>query len=188
MSYDIAVSGQLCITSADIGFQMSDIDRSNVVPLCQTFILTGYTVPCVGTVVAWEFCYKFESIYGPVVFYPGIWRITGSDYELIQSNTVQYNQSMSTSNGSCQIVNLSTTDQFTAPTGSVVGLHSNIGAQLLLTYTDSSTTTYQLSGSQTYFRINENTDVLNYNIAIKLHLGKFIECMYTPYSITKYNT
>ena len=185
MSYDIAVSGQLCTRSYEVGFPISDINWSNVhvVPMCQTFILAGYIVPCTGTVVAWEFCYKFKSIYEPVVFYPGIWRKTGSGYELIQSNTVQYNQSMSTSTGSCHIVTLSKKDQFTAPAESVVGLHSNIGAQLLHTYTDSSTKTYQLSGSQTYVRIDENTDVINYNIAIRLRLGKFVECMYTPYSI-----
>ena len=121
--------------------------------------------------IAWEFChYRNNTQLEQAVFYPSIWSmIPGdhvTDYQLIQSNTIMYNQS----SGPCQRVNLSTTDRFTAPARSVVGLYSNVGAQLRLTNTDSSITTYKLSGSQSCVRITGNSNVVNYNIAIRLHL------------------
>ena len=85
-NYTIAVSGQECTDT--VGSLSHD---SNIVLQGQTFILTGYTVPCSGTVVAWEFCYR-TSI-GSVTFYPGIWRISetldgSTNYELFQSNSI----------------------------------------------------------------------------------------------------
>ena len=128
--------------------------------------------------VAWEFCYR-KIAATSVTFYPGIWRITGTmdgnntDYKLVQSNSVTYDVSVQTSgNDACQRVNLSTTDQFTAPAGSVVGLYSNINAQLLYTNTDSSITTYRFSGNQSSVSGPGNSNDVNYNIAIRLHLGK----------------
>ena len=116
-----------------------------------------------------------------MTFYPGIWRITGTrgsntDYALIQSNSVTYDSNIQTSGvDSCQRVNLSTTDQFTAPAGSVVGLYSNFGTQLLHTNTDSSITTYQFSGEQRSVTGNNNNNInVDYNIAIRVHLGKYI--------------
>ena len=147
---------------------------SDIFALDRTFILAGYTIPCNGTVVAWEFCYRISGLTS-VTFYPGIWRITrttgpNTDYELIQSNSVTYDSSIQTSgDDSCQRVNLSTTDQFIAPAGSVVGLYSNVGPQMLHTNTNISITTYQLSGNQS--SVTAGSDV-NYNIAIKIHLGK----------------
>ena len=159
---------------------------SNIVLQGQTFILAGYAVPCIGTVVAWEFCYRISV--GSVTFYPGIWRITGTsgnsgntDYELVQSNNITYDQSIQTSSiDSCQIFNLSTTDQFTAPAGSVVGLYSNVGTQLLHTNTDSSVTTYQFNGNQSSVSLtgNGNMNDVNYDIAIRVHLGKYREIQY----------
>ena len=151
---------------------------SNIVSQGQTFILAGYTVTCSGTVVAWEFCYRITGLTTSVTFYPGIWRITGTsglntDYELVQSNSVTYDSSIQTSGiDSCQRVNLSTTDQFTAPAGSVVGLYSNVGAQLLHTNTDSSITTYRFSGNLSSVSSAGNNDNVNYNIAMRVHLGK----------------
>ena len=151
---------------------------SNVVSCCQTFILAGYTVPCSGIVVAWEFCYRISNTL--VTFYPGIWRINGTrgintDYELVQSNSVTYDASILISAiDSCQRVNLSTTDQFTTPAGSVVGLYSNFGAQLLYTNTNSSIATYQFSRNQSNVTVAGNNEVVNYNIAIRVHLGKYI--------------
>ena len=151
---------------------------SNIVPQGQTFIFAGYTVPCSGTVVAWEFCYRTAGIL--VTFYPGVWRITGiiggnTDYELVQSNTITYDGSINTGGiDSCQRVNLSATDQFTAPTGSVVGLYSNLGPQLLRTNINSSITTYQFSGNQSSVSSAGNSNNVNYNIAIRVHLGKCI--------------
>ena len=117
-----------------------------------------------------------------MTFYPGIWRITGTsgdntDCTLVQSNTVTYDPSVhdpqdSTNIFLCQIFNLSDTDQFTAPAGSVVGLYSNVGAQLLHTNTDSSITTYQFSRNQSSVRAGNNDNV-NYSIAIRVHIGEY---------------
>ena len=152
--------------------------NSNIATQGQTFILAGYTVSCSRTVVAWEFCYRISDA-GLVTFYPGIWRVTeitgsNTDYELVQSNTITYNSSIQTSgDDSCQRVNLSTTDQFTAPEGSVVGLYSNVGAQLLHTNNpDSSITTYRFSGNQSSVNNAGNNDDVDYNIAIMVYLGK----------------
>jgi len=66
-------------------------------------------------VVAWEFCYKLSGATS-VTFYPDIWRITGTSgmnnkYELIQSNSITYDSTGSSSNiFPCQRVNLSETD------------------------------------------------------------------------------
>ena len=177
--YTIAVSGQECTDTVTVGSLSHD---NNIVTAGQTFILAGYTVPCSGTVVTWEFCYQISD--ATVTFYPGIWRITGTsgnsgntDYTLVQSNTVTYDQSVRDPQDphtvGCQIFNLSDTDQFIAPAGSVVGLYSNILTQLLrTTNTDRSITTYQFSGNQSSVRNNGNPDVY-YNIAIIMHLGKF---------------
>ena len=116
-----------------------------------------------------------------MTFYPGIWRITGTrgnnrDYALVQSNSITYDaiiQTNGTSNDQCQRVNLSVTDQFTAPAGSVVGLYSGIGPQLLHTNTDSSITNYQLNGNQSSVTVSPGATDVNYNIAIRLHFGKY---------------
>ena len=152
--------------------------HSNIVPFDQTFILAGYTVPCIETVVAWEFCYRRSG--GSVTFYPGIWRITGTrgsntDYALVQSNSITYDASIrtnGTSDDQCQRVNLSVTNQFTAPAGSVVGLYSGTQAQLLYTNTDSSITTYQFGGNKSSITINPSDTDVNYNIAVRIHFGK----------------
>ena len=169
--YIAAVSGQECTNT--VGSLSHD---SNIVAQGQTFILAGYTVPCSGTVVAWEFCYRRAA--ASVTFYPGIWRITGTtgsntDYALVQSNSITYDASIQTSgDDSCQRVNLSTTDQFTATAGSVVGLYSNLLPQLLHTNINSSITTYGFSGNQSNVNNAGNNGDVNYNIAIRIYLGK----------------
>ena len=175
----MAVSGQECTDTVTVGSLSHD--NNFVHPPDQTFILAGYTVPCSGAVVAWELCYQRNSATS-VTFYPGIWRITGTmsgntDYTLVQSNNVTYNQSVHdpqdpTNNFACQIFNFSNTDQFTAPVGSVVGLYSNVGPLLLHTNTDSSITTYQFSGNQSSVTITGDGNDVNYNIAIRVHLSK----------------
>ena len=157
---------------------------NNIVTQDQTFILAGYTVPCSGTVVAWEFCYQISSLTS-VTFYPGIWRITGTsgvatDYTLVQSNNVTYDQGVRDPQDPfiifpCQRFNLSNIDQFTAPVGSVMGLYSNVGTLLLRTdNTNSSITTYQFSGNQSSVSINGNNNDVNYKIAIRVHLGMYL--------------
>ena len=171
MLYTTAVRGQEC---ADTVGSLNH--GSNIVPSSKAIcILAGYIVPCNGAVVAWEFCYRVSNA-SSVTFFPGIWRITGTngrftDYTLVNLNDVTYNQSIQNSGEElCQRFNVTATDQFIAPAGSVVGLHSNNGgAQLLHTNTNSSITTYQ-------FDVNSNADndTVNYNIAIRVHIGKYM--------------
>ena len=174
--YTIVINGQECRDVLTVG---SLSHNNTIVPESRTYILAGYTVSCNRTVVAWEFCYRINNAM-PVTFYPSIWRITGTsgnssmniDYELIQSNSITYNPNTSASNiYPCQRVNLSETDQFTAPAGSVVGLYSGTFTQLLRTSTNSSITTYRVTGNQSSVRAG-NDDDINYNIAISVHLGK----------------
>ena len=168
--YTAAVNGHECTDT--VGSLSHD---SHIVTFQQTFLFIGYRVPCSGTVVAWEFCYRITGG-GNVTFYPGIWRITGrsgsnTNYTLFQSNSVTYDSSIQTSGvDSCQRVDLSTTDQFTAPEGSFVGLYSNYLTQLLRTNTNNSIKTYQYNGSLSSVNENAGLDV-NYTIAIKAYLG-----------------
>ena len=174
----IAVSSQECTDTVTVGSLSHD---NNIITADRTFILAEYAVPCSGTVVAWEFCYQIGSVQS-VTFYPGIWRITGTmsgnttEYTLVQSNTVTYDpRGTSANNFACQIFNLSDTDQFTAPAGSVVGLYSNVGTQLLRTNnTGSSITNYKFRGNQSSVRNNGSSNDVNYNISIRVHLGKIM--------------
>ena len=171
-----AVSGQECTDT--VGSLNHD---SNIVTVDQTFILAGYTVPCSRIVVAWEFCYRITG--ASVTFYPGIWRITrtsgngNKDYALVQSSSITYDASIQTngtSNDQCQRVNLSVTDQFTAQAGSVVGLYSGTGTILLRTNTDSSIKTHRFNGNRSSVSNAGNNDDVNYNIAIKVYLSKYV--------------
>ena len=165
-------------TAGSLSYSSSNIDKD------ETYILAGYTVPCSGTVVAWEFCYQ-KSVRTSATFYPGIWRITDqknngdTDYELIQSNTITFNPSGTSSNTHpCQKFTLSDREQFIAPSGSVIGLYSNEGdaqPQLLCTDDiDGSITTFEFKGNQS--RITkakpDDKDDVDYNIAIRVHLSK----------------
>ena len=168
------VISQEC-TDTDI---VGSLSHDNIIVIAgPTFILADHIVSCSGTVVAWEFCYQISNVIS-ATFYPGIWNITGTsggntDYALVQSNTVTYDPRGNATNlYPCQIFNLSDTDQFTALAGSIVGLYSNIGTQLLHTNTNSSITTYQISGNQSSAN-NASNNVVNYNIAIRVHLGKY---------------
>ena len=154
----------------------------NIVDADQTFILDDHAVPCSATVIAWEFCYRILNV-SSVTFYPGIWNITGAsggsiDYALVQSNTVTYDSTIrdpQDPNNNCQIFNLSDTDQFNAPAGSVVGLYSNTGtvrALLLRTNTDNLVTTYQFKENQSSIYTTGRREDVNYNIAIRVHLGQ----------------
>ena len=95
-----------------------------------------------------------------------------NDYELVQSSTVIFD-----SRGTpveyfpCRMFSLSDTDQIIVPAGSVVGLYSNVGTQLLRTDSNSLISTYQFSGNQSSVAA-DNDDDIDYNIAIRVHLGK----------------
>ena len=97
-------------------------------------------------------------------------------YELIQSNSITFDASIlinGTDDELCQTINLLVTDQFTAPAGSVVGLYSYLGAQLLHTNTDSSITTYGFVLNRSSVSNVGNDEDVDYNIAIRVHLGKY---------------
>ena len=137
-----------------------------------TYILAGYTVPCNGTVTAWEFCYKTSNT-ASVTFYPGIWRINETNnkrkninYFLVRSNNVTY----SPKTVECQTFNLSVSDQFIASAGSVIGLYVNKGAQLLLIKEDKSMATYEFKENQS--SVNADINPIKANISLKVHLGK----------------
>ena len=168
------------MTVGSLEYGNSNIDED------QTYILDGYTVPCNGIVVAWEFCYRISDA-SPVTFYPGIWRITYekndgykyTDYELIQHNIVTFNPNGTSSNSHrCQKFTLSEREQLIAPNGSVIGLYSNekdAQPQLLRTDDkDGSIVTFQYIGHRKKIfqaRPNDEHDV-DYNIAIRVHLSK----------------
>ena len=178
MLYTIAVDG----TRQDVVGSLRH-DRI-IITEDKTFILADYVIPCNGTVVAWEFCYQISRTQS-ATFYPDIWRITdvanngNTDYELVQSNDVTFDpRGTAVNNHPCKNFNLPDTEQFTAPAGSVIGLYSNTAAirpQLLITDNmNSSVTTYQFNGNRSEVnnaKPNKNKDV-NYNIAIRVHIGK----------------
>ena len=178
MYFNVAVRGQECADTVIVG---SLSHNDSIVFADQTFILANHTVPCDATVVAWEFCYQviLQSNATSAIFYPGIWRNTQTNrdnaYTLVQSNTVTYDpRGVATNLRPCGIFNLSDSDQFTAPAGSVIGLYSNVRTQLLHTKTDRSITTYRSSRNQSSVTIPDIMDA-NYNIAIKVHLGESIK-------------
>lgn len=178
-----AVSGQKCVdTVGSLAHNRIDV------PYNQTFIFTDhdYTIPCEGTVTAWEFCYKVQKIKVPVTFYPGVWMVDEAkngviSYSLVQSNIITFMPSQVHDNSnevSCQTFNLSLSDQFIASVGSVVGLYSNTRTaqvKLLRTYKASSCiTTYHSDGNQSFVQATTTDHDANvgYNIAIRVHLGK----------------
>ena len=167
-----SVSGQVCTAPDTVG----SLDHDGIIITAdQTFILAGYTVQCEGIVTTWEFCYQILGAES-VTFYPGIWEITETNsgrttYSLIQANTVTFDP-RGTESFSCQSYTLSLTEQFTAPSRSVVGLYSNLNVQLLQTNINRQITTYQMNGNQSRATVRNNRDDIDYNIAIRVHLGK----------------
>ena len=170
----IGVSSQKCADTLTAG----SLERNDnfIITPDQTFILANSTISCSATVVAWEFCYRTTGI-PSVTFYPGIWRITetssSNNYTLVQINDITFPPIADMGDNVCQRVNISESNQFIAPARSVVGLYSNMppSRALLLHSNDNSTlTTYQSGGNQS--RINNNNSIVNYNIAIRVHLGE----------------
>ena len=171
-TYTTAVNSQLCTDTVG-----SLSHNEKIASFGLTYIFPEYTVPCNGTAIAWEFCYQ-RSDASSVMLYPSIWKVTETDdqhasYELIQFNTVTYDQFFQTSDSiySCQRVDLAATDQFIAPAGSVLGLYS-IEAQLLRTINDTSITAYNIFGNQSSVTTSSGT-VINYNVSIRVHLRKY---------------
>ena len=172
-----AVSGQVCTAPETVGSLVHD---EMIITADQTYILTGYRVQCEGIVTTWEFCYQILGA-PSVTFYPGIWENngrSGSDtmYSLIQANTVTFDPN-GFSSFSCHNYTLPVTEQFTAPSGSVVGLYSNRGtARPLLLHSatnNNQITTYQVNGNQSSVSVRNRDDV-NYNIAIRVYFSKYL--------------
>ena len=164
-----------------------------------TFIFAEpkYKVKCEGIVVAWEFCYRLlnNTSIKPKTFYPSIWMPNETNnsihYTLIQSSPVTFTPALvgnTTNNVLCPRVNLSATDQFTAPAGSVVGLYSfrrRHKLELLRTDKDlSSITTYRLKGNHSSVQVTNDNDA-SYNIALRVHLGMPTVCIHIR-MFTKY--
>jgi len=129
-------------------------------------------------VIAWEFCYQIQRNV-KLTFYPGIWKATGDHiaYSLIQLNTVTFNHTDRSTNGShsCQNYTLQATDQFAVPSESVVGLYSNRGTTrplLLQTNKNDQSPTYRVHGNLSTITCTTDSEVVNYDIAIRVHLGK----------------
>ena len=144
-----------------------------------TYILAGYTVPCEGIVTRWEFCYQV-TVVPSVEIIPGIWQRTGNTYSLIQSNRIIFNPSVG-GTFSCQTYTVPMAQRFTAPSGSVVGLYAGLNVQLLRNTGNNGITTYQIVGNQNSVTISSAIDV-NYNIAIRVHLGKWVSGFVLLYS------
>ena len=130
--------------------------------------------------VAWEFCYQKANT-ASVTFYPGIWRINGTrginiNFELVQLSWVTYNSSVNhVAMYACHNFSLAETDQFTAPAGSVIGLYSNCGTQLLRTDTKlNGLRIYQFSGNQSDVWTAGNSNQFDYNVSIRVHLSKYL--------------
>ena len=148
-----------------------------------TFIFADqeYEVKCERIVVAWEFCYRVlnNTSTKPITFFPSIWmpNVTNSSihYTLIQSSPITFTPVQGRNTTLCPRVNLSTTDQFTAPTGSVVGLHSfrrRDELELLRTNrAQPSISTYRLNGNHSSVQVTNDSDVY-YNIALRAHFGR----------------
>jgi len=174
--YAIGVNGTGCIEPDIIG----SLDHNGIsVVEDQTYILTGYTVQCEGIVTTWEFCYQILNV-SSVTFYPSIWEreMLGKSgnyrYSLIHFNKVTFDPRVG-STFSCQNYTLPVTEQFTAPSGSVVGLYSNRERRPLLLRTNATNqhiTTYQFTSNQSSFVDNKSSQDANYNIAIRVYLGK----------------
>ena len=79
----------------------------------------------------------------------------------------------------CPRVNLSEADQFTAPAGSVVGLYSykrrNEPKILRTDRNKALITTYEFRGNLTSVQVINTSDV-DYNIALRVHIGRYIAC------------
>ena len=173
----VIVNSQECVDTAGSlkhdGFHVADD---------VTFIFADqeYEIKCERIVVAWEFCYRVlnNTSTKPITIFPSIWmpNITNSriHYTLIQSSPVMFTPAQVRNTILCPRIDLSTTDQFTAPAGSVVGLHSfrrRDELELLRTNKDhSSITTYRLNGNHSSVQVTNDSDI-RYNIALRAHLG-----------------
>ena len=194
MLYTVAVSGQECTDT--VGSLSHNNNMQHIVTEGHTYVLAGYTVPCSGTVVAWEFCYRLSA--GSATFYPGVWKKTNgstTDYVLVRSNNVTYRPVQIGNTDSCQLFNITKADQFSAPAGSLLGF-SSVGHSLLLrTNNNVSVTNYQFIGNLSRVGDADNKVDINYNIAIKLHLGNYIVvctfvrvlCVHCVKLLAKYN-
>ena len=169
MLYTIAVNS----TGDKVFVGSLNYDHDLTVDEDDTYILATNVIPCGGTVVAWEFCYQISNDTS-ATFYPGIWITSpkGTDvYELVHWSNVTFDPRGT----SCQVFNLTDTDQFSAPEGSFIGLYTgNTTSQLLRTDNTNTSITFQFTGNESSVQPNKETELqeVNYNIAIRVHFGK----------------
>ena len=184
----VTVNSQQCMDNAG-SLKHDSLHVANDV----TFIFADqeYEIKCERIVVAWKFCYRLLSNTStePVTFYPSIWMPNETNnsihYTLIQSSPVTFTPAhvgSTTNNVLCPRVNLSATDQFTAPAGSVVGLYSfRRRGELELLRTNRahlSITTYRLNGNHSSVQVTNDSDT-GYNIALRAHFGMPTVCIHT---------
>lgn len=144
-----------------------------------TYIFTDshHTVSCNGTVIAWEFCFQGRKQSTNVLFYADIWSRKNDNgrihFALINSSNISFSLNGSNAD-TCLRVNLSEVDQFIAPAGSFIGLHSGSGVlQAPLNGAEnvsSNRTTYRFEGENNEYLMN-NRKPIDYYVEIKLYLG-----------------
>ena len=169
------ISGQNCTDTVGSLYHNS---KSSIISPGRTFILADYQASCEGNMMAWEFCYQsLERERKTASFIASVWKIGGENnntFVQVHSSYVTFTLNKDSTGGYiCQRVNLSTTDQFTVPAGSVVGLYCEGGdmrSLLLGTNDGSNVTTYIYDSTATSLIISDGERVY-YSIAIKLHLG-----------------
>ena len=171
----VIVSSQNCLDtvgSSDYNMNSTPITQDQTV----IFADRHYTVLCDGNVMAWKFCYQLFGNNQSLSFSAGVWKPSGTNrsgntnYMQVNSSVISFYLNGS-GDASCQRVDLSTTDQYTAPAGSVVGLYSNVGIMYpQLLNTSSNVTAYKFDGNRTDVNISDG-EVGSYNIAIELYLG-----------------
>ena len=161
-------------------------DNLTVTQTDVTFILGDSDVMCEGVVYGWEFCFKTDAG-PPVTFYPSIWKVTrrngpNTNYELVNMSTITFSPN-SVGIISCLLYELNTSDWFTIPNDSAVGLYIESGATVLLrSNRNTPISTFKYDGHIELARNAGQDDTVNFNIAVRVllkqtssqHTGKWI--------------
>ena len=138
-----------------------------------TYLLLNYTVPCNGTVYAWEFCY-LPLTNDPKTFYPSFWRpIDTNTQTLVNINRITYSRS-GQGVGIIQCLNHTVPDdeQFDVLIGDIVGLYSNTNPSLV-SYTFNSVISYIYGNSNQSGTVdNEGRSTTDRIIAIKAYISE----------------
>ena len=171
-----------------IGELTSDISAGNKqVQNNQTYIIPKYNIMshgCSGIVYAWSYtiCHTNSSNKDNWIE-PGIWReIEDGVFELVQSNRLPFHLSSDDNDNNdddeikCDSFYIETEEQFTAPTGSVVGLHVPYNSDETMVYliyeNNMEYNTYNLSGNHNHINISDNkVDQQDHPISLRVYIG-----------------